>query len=116
MDSLLSGSQALRAGQPVAYLLLTAVGGSQQRLVLRYGQHTADWSAHRNRPVAGDQASRVPSPAPWLTWYAGAGSLAQRYRATWRLDAPLAVERVALVRAEDLAPEVELTILSVATR
>lgn len=116
VDSLLSGGHALRPGQPVAYLLLTAAGGSQQRLVLRYGQHTADWSARRQRPVAGEHALQMPSVPPWLTWYAGAGSLAQRYRATWRLDQPVAAERLALVRAHDLAPEVELTILSVATR
>lgn len=111
VDSLVNGSQSLRPGQIVAHVLLTSQDGSQQWLALRFGRHTGDWAARRLA------AGLAPAPPPpWLTWYAGDGSLAQRYRGSWRLDEPLTLESLAVVRAANLAPEVELTILAVASR
>ncbi len=112
VGSLVNGSQTLSPGQPIAYLLLETVGGGRQWQALRYGRDTADWAARRHV----EQGQTPSFPPPWLTWFGGDGSLAQRYRGEWQLASPLALEHIGLVRAKELAPEVEITILSVAAR
>jgi len=112
VGSLVNGTQTLRPGQPIAYLYFRTAGGGQQWQAVRYGQDTADWAALRHA-----EPGKAPSyPAPWLTWFGGDGSLAQRYRGEWQLASGRTLEHIGLVRAKELAPEVEITILSVLAR
>jgi hypothetical protein len=109
LDSFVSGSGSLESGRSVARIHLTSGDGSRREIDVRLGQHTADWAARR---LGGPAAI----PTVWLSWLAADGTLAQRYRARWTLDSPIAVRGLEIERPDDLPPTVEVAILAVSLR
>lgn len=108
MDTFLTGGGDLEPGLEVATVRLLGPGGARRDLVLRYGEHTADWSAHRLDPAT--------SPEPWISWLAADGTRAQRYRAVWNLESPLPARRIEILRPAELGETPRLAVLWVSVR
>ena len=105
LDSFLAESGGLAPGAEVATVRLLDGRGGRRELVIRQGEHTADWAAPQLGPAA--------APPPWIVWLAADGSRAWRYRAVWSFDAPLAPERITIVRHGSLGPAPRLAVVQV---
>ncbi len=108
LDTFLTGSGGLDPGLEVATVRLSAPNGAPRDLVLRLGEHTADWSARRLDAEA--------APEPWITWLAADGTRAQRYRATWKLAPPLPARSIEIRRHAELGEAPVLAVLWVGAR
>jgi hypothetical protein len=108
LDTFLTDGADLDSGLEVATVRLSSADGAARDLVLRIGEHTADWSSHRR--------DRAAAPRPWITWLAAGGARAQRYRTIWRLETPLPASRIEIRRHADLGEAPQLAVLWVGAR
>lgn len=107
VDSFLNRAEGLRAGEPVAHLILSGVGG-RRRLTLNNTAETADWAAQR--------LGLAVAPPPWLHWFSGDGTLARRFRTTWRFEEPLVIHQLEVIRDPALPSEVAVALTTLEAR
>ncbi len=108
LDTAVANSGGVAAGQPVARIGVGAAAGAgagAEAAVLRYGEHTGEWSAR----ASGDLAGRKP----WLHWVAageGEPFFGSRYRSEVDLTPFCGTGDLVVVRDPGLPEQVELTL------
>lgn len=113
LDTAVANSGGVAAGTPVARVGVVGgtaaagsdAGGRPEAAVLRYGDHTGEWSARASGDVAGRK--------PWLHWVApgeGGPFFGTRYRAEVALTPFCGKGSLVVVRDPGLPEHVELTL------
>jgi hypothetical protein len=104
----LANAAALPAGAAVLTVEARGAGGELSRWTLRAGRETGEWAARRRDVMA-------PAPPAWQS-AVDDGFFAQRYRAAWRLGAPLEVSRLRVVREPGLPRETVVALFALEIR